>query len=97
MNDDPGANARKYVRTRPNGLYWAAIAALVVMTVLNFPFWLGGAVGPVIAGLPIAFTYHLVYVFAAIAVLWLVFTAIWPRDDDAPSGTTTDDKTEKAG
>lgn len=58
------------------------MAALAVMAVLNFAFWLDGDVEPVILGLPIVFTYHALYVIPAVGVLWLVFKAVWPIEDD---------------
>lgn len=96
-DDEAGPEPPEGTRTPPNRRYWAAVGAVIVMTVLNFPFWLGGAVEPVIGGLPIAFTYHLLYALVAVVVLRFVFTAIWPRDDEAGSGATTrrDDETTR--
>lgn len=96
MHDDRDLELRQAGRTRPNRLYWTAVAVLVVMTVLNFPFWLGGAVGPSVAGLPISFIYHFVFACVAVAVLWLVFTAIWPRQDGPPPETPSYDETTRA-
>ncbi|MPZ87343.1 MAG: hypothetical protein GEU81_04545 [Nitriliruptorales bacterium] len=75
-SDEPGQP------TRPNRLYWTAMIALGVMAVLNFAFWLDGAVEPVIFGLPIVFTYHALYVIPTVGVLWLVFKAVWPSEKD---------------
>ncbi|MQA87122.1 MAG: hypothetical protein GEV03_21475 [Streptosporangiales bacterium] len=69
-------------RSRPNGLYWLAVAVFVAMVLVNFPFWLDGRVEPVVLGLPITFTYHVAYCIAAVPVLWLLFRAIWPPTDD---------------
>lgn len=69
-------------RTRTNRLYWLAVAIFLAMVPLSFPFWLSQQVGPVVFGLPIAFTYHAGYCVAAVPVLWLLFKAIWPPSDD---------------
>ncbi|MGH3328768.1 MAG: hypothetical protein ACRDPT_13405 [Streptomycetales bacterium] len=78
MSDD-STGARPRLRT--NALYWVAMAVCVVMAVASFPFWLDGRTGPVVLGLPIAFTYHALYCVAAVPVLGLLFKAIWPKGD----------------
>ncbi|MQA10763.1 MAG: hypothetical protein GEU98_19860 [Pseudonocardiaceae bacterium] len=65
-----------------NGLYWLAMAVFALMVVLSFPFWLDSKVQPVVFGLPIAYTYHALFILAAVPTLWLLFKAIWPERED---------------
>lgn len=80
MRGDPAQNIP---RTRPNRLYWLAMAAFAVMVVASFPFWLSTQVDPRLFGLPVTYTYHAVQAILTVPVLWLLFRAIWPPGDDA--------------
>jgi hypothetical protein len=69
--------------TRPNRIYWLAMAVMVVLGAASFPFWLSTRVGPSIFGLPVTFTYHALQALLAVPALWFLFRAIWPAADDA--------------
>lgn len=60
----------------------AASVIVLVMLALQWTGWLGSAIEPVVAGIPIQFSYFLAYAALSVIALWGVFRLVWPRDND---------------
>jgi hypothetical protein len=60
----------------------AASVIVLAMLALQWTGWMGSTIEPVVAGIPIQFSYFLAYAALSTVALWGVVRLIWPRTPD---------------
>jgi hypothetical protein len=51
------------------------------MVAMQWTAWMGSNIEPAILGVPVQFSYFVVYGVLSVAALWAVFRLIWPSSD----------------